>query len=228
MRAFLLALPDSVVPSVMFADVLDALYETDVKRRGERVRGLLARLSPPRRNVLRVLLAWAKKVVASQQHLRPGDAAAFLGPALARPVISDGMSVADADSQSYALMLSLLELGDEALEATISGGGGGGGGGGMTSSANVPLSALAAMGRSSVSLIEDVGGRVSVNEEQIKGMQEKIDSLTRQLDHSRKSETSLKAEVERVKKENAELKRRNHQLTKQVEQWKANSIMEMY
>ncbi len=58
--------------------------------------------------------------------------------------------------------------------------------------------------------------------------QEKIESLTRQLEHSRKAEATLKSENEKQKKDINELKRKNATLVKQIETWKANSIADMY
>lgn len=235
LRSFLLALPDSVVPGAIFRELTDAVYETDPARRVEAVRTQLARMSGPRRAVLRAVLVLLRRVVAMQQHLKLGDAAKWFGPALARPPPSTELDVADTDPQSYALVLALLEVGEDVFEAA----------GPVPTSAGMSSPALLSGSRilksaksssvllqpDSVASVVDEPAALAVDPhaaEELAKATDKVDSLTRQLEHSRKAEASLKHELEKLKKENSELKRKNQQLTKQVEGYRANQILDLY
>lgn len=163
-------------------------------------------------------------------------------------------------------MLTLLEMGEEAFEATserrLTHGGGAPFSSGANARAPICFRSDGCVSRADAGVarvpsaigggdlrVSDAGSNAAVaalQDELAKGVllwlvlccgvadvmsvaaQEKIESLTRQLDHSRKSEASLKAEVEKQKKDCNDLKRKNATLIKQIETWKANSIADMY
>jgi hypothetical protein len=201
LRTFLLIVPDSPVPGVLFYELLDACYEVDKATQVAQVRALLMRVSSPCRGVLKAAMELCRNVLASQSGLQLGDAAQFFGPGLVRP--SEGIA-SETDPQSYAILLALLEIGGAAFDSKAQPDRG------VTASPTVD------------------NARVLELEEELKQANEKIASLTRQLDEARKGSNLLKKKLDMAAKETGELKRKLADNEKIIESWKANAVLGMY
>jgi len=64
--------------------------------------------------------------------------------------------------------------------------------------------------------------------EELAAANEKVASLSRQLDEARKGQVVLKKKLDVVVKENGELKRKVADNQKIIDSWKANSVIDMY
>ncbi len=208
LRSFLLIVPDSPVPSALFYDLLDACYEVDKATQVPQVRSLLMRVSAACRGVLRVVIDLCRKILGAQPALQLGDVAQVFGPSLVRP--AEG-ATAETDSQSYAIVLVLLELGEAAFDSKVSPEKAG------------QRSSMALSPRAVASAADTA--RLAELEEESKTNAEKIASLTRQLDEARKGHVQLKKKLDTVVKENGELKRKLADSQKMIDSWKANAVL---
>ena len=207
-KTFLLIVPEPPVPCSLFFELLDACYEVSKEKQVVDVRNLLMRVSSACRGIARSVIDLCRKVLASQPGLQMTDVAQFLGSALVRP--SEGLP-AETDPQCYAITLSLLELGDAAFDAKA-----------------VPERPTpATVTLPSVPSQQHVAEMEALNEE-LKTANEKVASLTRQLDEARKGQVVLKKKLDVMVKENGELKRKLADSQKIIDSWKANAVMDMY
>lgn len=109
----------------------------------------------------------------------------------------------DTEPQSYAIALAMLELGESAFDAKAA--------------PEKPLPALAASSE-----------ELEAAKEETRVANEKVASLTRQLEEARKGQVILKKKLDIVVKENGELKRKLADSQKIIDSWKANAVMDMY
>jgi hypothetical protein len=203
LKTFLLIVPEPPIPCSLFFDLLDACYEVSKEKQVNEVRNLLMRVSSACRVVARTVIDLCRKVLASQPSLQLNDIALFIASALARPA---GGNPAEVESQSYAISLALLELGEAAFDPK----------------AVVERPVLAPV------VSDSQAAEMEALNEEVKKANEKVASLTRQLDEARKGQVVLKKKLDIVVKENGELKRKLAESQKIIDSWKANAVMDMY
>ena len=195
LRSFLLILPDSVITDAIFYELLDVGFQNMGEKRVTEVRLCLQKLSAPCRMVTRLVLEWMQAVVDANSKCTIQDASSFMGPALARPKDGDWT---ETDPSSYAIIMLLLELGSQAFEARAS----------VKSTNRMSLKNLSLDGTTA---------------EELTKAKEKIASLQRQLDESRKGQAALRKKLDVQTKENGELRRKNAELQKQIDGFRANT-----
>lgn len=100
--------------------------------------------------------------------------------------------------------MALLELGESAFDA-------------KATTTEKPVTILAAPSE-----------ELEAAKEETRVANEKVASLTRQLEEARKGQVILKKKLDIVVKENGELKRKLADSQKIIDSWKANAVMDMY
>lgn len=213
LKSFLLILPESVIPHEIFLELFDPLFDSPSEKRDSDVRNLLMRVNAVPRQTLRVVLDWARRIVAAQPlALKLDDAARFFSVALART-----LDQSTEESESYAVTLALLQMNDNAFESA------------PPPAALAPAATKGRLGRtSSVSSAVSPSDETAFLKEELDKANQKAASLQRQLDEARKSVASLKRKVDTQSKEISELKRKNQEQAKVIEGWKAKSMLDMF